>query len=602
MSSFLGNKRFLFILLVAVILAAGGGWYYYDRYLPAQASPPAETIATAQVQRGDLVISASGSGELIPAAETGLGFNKDSVLTELWVQVGDKVRAGDVLARVDDTEAQQAVAKAELEVTKGQVDLATAQTQLSELLEGGSEADILEAEAAVKSAEEALAEAKAGPTEAEIAVAEAAVKSAEEALAEAKAGPTEAEIAVAEAALASAQETYQRLLDGPDEREIEEAELSLSRAKNSLWSAQSSRDATCGQSNSSTQCKSAQVSVLNGEISVRLAEMALEELREPASEAEIQEALSQVTQAREQLEELGEPASEAEIQEVLSQVTQAKEQLEELREGPSEAQIAEAGAQLAQAKAHLEDLVAGPSEEEIAEAEAQVKQAELSLAQAELDLETAQSTLEETTLIAPMDGTVLAVEAQVGEPVSATSIIALADLEEPQVLFWVEETDLMSVALGNAVNIVFEALPDYTFSGEIVRVDPSLVTVDNMPAVQCWASVDLSANPVKLLSGMTVDEVEVVAAEARDVLLVPVQALRELGSGQYAVFVVGANGELEMRPVEVGLKDFVNAEILSGLEVGEAVSTGTAESTEASSVVPESEFGPPGGGMMPFIR
>ena len=601
MSSFLGNKRFLFVLLVAVLLAAGGGWYYYDRYLPAQASPPAETIATAQVQRGNLVISASGSGELIPAAETGLGFNKDSVLTELWVQVGDKVRAGDVLARVDDTEAQQAVAKAELEVTKAQLDLATAQTQLSELLEGSSEADILEAQAAVKSAEEALAEAKAGPTEAEIAVAEAAVESAEEALAEAKAGPTEAEIAVAEAALASAQETYQRLLDGPDESEIEEAELSLSRAKNSLWSTQSSRDATCGKSDSSTQCKSAQASVLNGEISVRLAEMALEELREPASEAEIQEALSQVTQAREQLEELREPASEAEIQEALSQVTQAKEQLEELRERPSEVEIAEAEAQLAQAKAHLEDLVAGSSEEEIAEAEAQVEGERLSLAQAELDLETAQDALEETTLIAPMDGTVLAVEAQVGEPVSATSIIALADLEEPQVLFWVEETDLMSVAVGNAVNIVFEALPDYTFSGEIVRVDPSLVTVDNMPAVQCWASVDLSANPVKLLSGMTVDEVEVVAAEARNVLLVPVQALRELGPGQYAVFVVKPDGELEMRPVEVGLKDFVNAEVLSGLELGEVVSTGTAESTEAPSGVPEPEFGPPGGGM-PFIR
>ena len=41
-----------------MLLAAGGGWYYYDQVLPAQAAPPAETIETAQVYRGDLVIAA----------------------------------------------------------------------------------------------------------------------------------------------------------------------------------------------------------------------------------------------------------------------------------------------------------------------------------------------------------------------------------------------------------------------------------------------------------------------------------------------------------------------------------------------------------------
>ncbi len=72
---------------------------------------------------------------------------------------------------------------------------------------------------------------------------------------------------------------------------------------------------------------------------------------------------------------------------------------------------------------------------------------------------------------------------------------------------------------------------------------------------------------------MTAD-VEVIAAESRDTLLVPTQALRELPSGQQAVFVIDASGEIEMRPVEVGLTDFANAEILSGLELGEIVSLG----------------------------
>jgi len=90
-------------------------------------------------------------------------------------------------------------------------------------------------------------------------------------------------------------------------------------------------------------------------------------------------------------------------------------------------------------------------------------------------------------------------------------------------------------------------------------------------------------------------EVEIIAGEARNVLLVPVQALRELSPDQYAVFVVDANGELELRLVEVGLMDYVNAEILSGLAPGDVVSTGEAE-TAASVEVPSVEM--PGGGFM----
>jgi membrane fusion protein (multidrug efflux system) len=177
-----------------------------------------------------------------------------------------------------------------------------------------------------------------------------------------------------------------------------------------------------------------------------------------------------------------------------------------------------------------------------------------------------------------------------GERVGTAAIITLADLEEALLCFWVEESDMSGVAVGNRVEIIFEALPDDTFTGEVIRVDPALVTVDGTLAVQAWASIDLSPHRGLLPGGMNA-EVEVISAESRDTLLVPVQALRELGPDQYAVFVVQADGEMVLRPVEVGLMDFVNAEILSGLEVGEVVSVGVEESTEAS--VPSDEPGMP---------
>ena len=73
-SSFLRNKWFLVILAIVAILAGGGAWYYYSQVLPAQATPAEETIRTTRVRQGDLVITASGTGMLIPATEVDLGF------------------------------------------------------------------------------------------------------------------------------------------------------------------------------------------------------------------------------------------------------------------------------------------------------------------------------------------------------------------------------------------------------------------------------------------------------------------------------------------------------------------------------------------------
>jgi multidrug efflux pump subunit AcrA (membrane-fusion protein) len=182
-------------------------------------------------------------------------------------------------------------------------------------------------------------------------------------------------------------------------------------------------------------------------------------------------------------------------------------------------------------------------------------------------------------------------------------VVVLANLEAPVVQFWVDESDLGNVAVGNRVNIVFDALPDLTYSGAIYRVDPVLVTVGNTPAVQAWASIDTTMHPVSLLGDMNVS-VEIVSGEALNALLVPVQALREISSGQYAVFVVGADGTLELRPVEVGLKDYVNAEIRSGLQRGEVVSTGektTSSSSQTTTTPNTTQPQRPGGEGMPFF-
>jgi len=70
--------------------------------------------------------------------------------------------------------------------------------------------------------------------------------------------------------------------------------------------------------------------------------------------------------------------------------------------------------------------------------------------------------------------------------------------------------------------------------------------------------------------------VDVTSGRAENVVLVPVDALHETSPGQYTVFVM-QDGKPRLRVVEVGLKDLINAEIKTGIEVGDVVTTGITE-------------------------
>jgi multidrug efflux pump subunit AcrA (membrane-fusion protein) len=190
-------------------------------------------------------------------------------------------------------------------------------------------------------------------------------------------------------------------------------------------------------------------------------------------------------------------------------------------------------------------------------------------------LEKARLLVESTRLTAPFDGKVTSLNAVAGQSVGTTSIMNIATTEKLLVRFYLDETDLNKVAVGNRVTFTFDAYANQPVDGEVIIVEPTLQAVDGTPVIVVWASLPTETG-FNLMSGMTVD-VEVTASESLKTLIVPVQALRELAPGSYAVFIVDSNGKLVMTPVTVGLRDFANAEILSGVKVGDVVSTGTVE-------------------------
>jgi HlyD family secretion protein len=197
------------------------------------------------------------------------------------------------------------------------------------------------------------------------------------------------------------------------------------------------------------------------------------------------------------------------------------------------------------------------------------------LEQACLDIEQTNLTLANTRLTAPISGTITSLNATLGQAVSTAPIVTIATLDKLNMRIYIEETDIALVKVGQRVQATFDAYPDQPVNGELDSIEPALQTVDGTPVIVAWASLDNTAG-INLLSGMAA-EVELIAGEAPGALLVPVQALRELTPTSYAVFVLQPDGQLKLTPVTIGLRDFANAEILSGLQAGDLVSTGTVE-------------------------
>jgi RND family efflux transporter MFP subunit len=540
------RNRKLWVIILVVLAIGGGGYAAYQFWLaPGQNAETEPAIQTATVTRGDLSVTAAGSGQLVPSSEVKLTFGASGNVLQVLVDVGDNVEAGDTLAWIDDANARQAVASAEIQVMTAEQDMALAVAQ--------AELDLAQAEANLAVAEQDLDDLENWEPD-------------EDAISEAKAN------------LVSAQAAYQST----------KAKADLTDASNTSVSI--SLDQAIG---SYEDAQDAYSEAMNPE---RDWEQNIEETRERAADSLVsaQQKL-QIAQANYDLAMIeSSPANTtADLQSAWAKVVSAEAALEDLETPPDDEELTAARIEVQKLEIARERARLALGEDQ----EAALREAELALEQANSSLDSAKEALDGTTLVAPFAGTITEVNVEVGETANTEmTAVILADLDDPIVQFWVEETDLGNVGIGNPVDIVFSALPDATFPGEITKIDPVLVTVGSTPAVQCWSTIETSANPVTLLGDMNVD-VDIVAGQASNVLLVPVQALREMGE-QYAVFVVQDDGELEMRPVEVGLQDFVNAAVLSGLEEGETISLG--QLTSASVPSTEERPIPPGGaaGMM----
>ncbi len=275
-----------------------------------------------------------------------------------------------------------------------------------------------------------------------VAQAEAALASAEAGLESVKASAREEEIAAAEAGVEQAEAGLQQVLEGASDQQIIAAEAELRNAEAALKQAQAAYDP---------------IKWLP-EISLRP-----ESLR-----------LQQATNAYEA----------------------AKARYEDLVEGPSYAAVRQARAAVAEAEAHRALLEAGARAEAVRVAEAEVEAARVNLEQAQLPLE-------RTTITAPFGGTVGSTYVRTGEFISpGQPLVTLGDLATLRVETTdLDEIDVAQIEEGEEVTLTFDAFPDRTYTGEIVRIAP--MADQGSGGVNYTVYVEMGEVPEDVRWGMT---------------------------------------------------------------------------------------------------
>jgi macrolide-specific efflux system membrane fusion protein len=224
------------------------------------------------------------------------------------------------------------------------------------------------------------------------------------------------------------------------------------------------------------------------------------------------------------------------------------------------------------------------AEASLRSAEAQIEALSAQIEQTQSTLRAEEANLEYAKIYAPMDGTIVTIDARQGQTLNASQttpiLMRIADLDTMSVQAQVSEADIGQLEAGMPVYFTTLGNQGRRWEGELSRIEPTPLVENNV--VLYYALFDVPNPGGRLLPQMTA-QVFFVAGAADDALIVPVSALRygertqrnteaASGNGRSAtVSVVSPGAEPALREVRVGVTDRVHAEILSGLSEGERV-------------------------------
>lgn len=518
------------IVLPAALVLAGAAFILFTRDSSVQ-------VRAARAVEGQVIPVVYATGSIRPDRETTVAAETSGRVVSLLVDEGDQVRAGMLIARLDDTaarlrvreaEQQRLTALARLEQAAGPTDPMSLRTLESQVAAAQARAQAARERVTGLQDRSRVAERNAEMVESQIESARARARSAEQAVrasqrevdaARQQALAAEAEVEQARSTQAAAQDLYRRRLELLGERAIAqrmviEAKTAVETAGAALRSAERRLDAAregigaaeANASASSERASEAKAAVLTAQRSAE------------AARAQVEQDDQAVAEQRRQVQ-----AMEADLAALRSQLAQARR---------------------------------GPLQRDIAAPRSEMRSREDAVAQA-------RDALLRYSVRAPVDGRITSRRVEVGDlaqPGRALFVIASEQLL--YVRADVDEADIESIRPGSPARFQVDALPDQVFSGAVAFIGPSADEEGRTYPVEIRRIHP--AAPLRI--GLTAD-VNIQGPPVRSAVLAPTAVLV---TGEDETFVwVAAGSRVERRRVRIRAQDLNRVQITEGVKAGE---------------------------------
>ncbi len=228
----------------------------------------------------------------------------------------------------------------------------------------------------------------------------------------------------------------------------------------------------------------------------------------------------------------------------------------------SEATIKSRELSLEQANRNYNDLISPLTESEKASARS-------NLTSASVNLEKAQNELENATILSPIDGEVARLNYKTGDIIVDNSnsdpVAVIINNDTLFIEVDIEEADINKIKIGQTVYATFDALDELTLDGEVSFISLTSKTNNNGIVTYLVRIVIIDKEDNQIREGMTAF-VDFVTAEAKDVLIIPVGAVKNVKDTPSVL-----NSNEEWVSVVTGFTDGKNVEVIKGLNAGDKI-------------------------------
>ncbi len=301
-----------------------------------------------------------------------------------------------------------------------------------------------------------------------------------------------------------------------------------------------------------------------------------------------------VVRRGQKLVELEKQAFTAQRDRARAEVANRRIEVQRARNSLRSAELAYRRAQSLQTQGIQAQELLERAEVDLSNARAGSASAEEGVRQSQASLIQAQDDLSRTTILAPIDGKVVELNAQKGEVVvtgtmnnPGSSIAVIADLSQILVEAEVGETEVVAIRNGQAARVTVEAIAAKEYRAHVVEIGSSASSRQGTTAGLRYFKVKAAIDDPdeRLRPGMTA-QVSIVTSTAANTVAIPIQCVIERVPGakkgdeedddakKLKYVFLARDGKAKMVEVTTGISDATHVAIVSGLKAGDPVITG----------------------------